>query len=72
MYGINKDELRKKGKEKEISIKCYRCKEERKSRKSWTWTVGVLRAGNSLICSSLIRSNQMSNCERVAQIAQDN
>ena len=32
------------------------------------------RAGNSLICSSLIcsdRSNQISDCEQFAQIAQD-
>ena len=36
--------------------------------------VGACRAGNSLICSSLIRSfcsNQMSDCERFAKIAQD-
>ena len=35
---------------------------------------GVDRAGNSLICSSLIlsdRSNQMSDCERFARIAGD-
>ena len=36
--------------------------------------LSLTRAGNSLIRSSLIhsfRSNQMSNCERFAQIAQD-
>ena len=36
--------------------------------------VGACRAGNSLICSSLIRSfcsNQMNDCERFAKIAQD-